>query len=165
MSDETIDRFVEAWGSMGTFWGISHSVARVHALLIISDRVWTLDEICERLRISRGNASMSLKELRGWGVVRRERRPGDRREFYASEADSWQMLFRILRERKRREFDPILASVRDTRERAEADPAGIELARLRQLDEMLGSFDRLAERALAGGERMKALVAFLIGKA
>ena len=165
MSEETVDRFVEAWGAMGTAWGISQSVARVHGLLIISARSWSLDEICERLRISKGNASMCLKELRSWNVVRRERRPGDRREYYTSEGDTWQMLFRILRERKRREFDPVLASVRSARRGAEADPGGIEVERIRQLEQMLGSFDRLAERALGGSDRMRALVAFLLGKA
>ena len=71
MKDEIIDRFVESWGEMGTVWGLNSSMARVHALLIVSEEPLSLDFISKRLKISRGNASMSLKELRAWGVVHR----------------------------------------------------------------------------------------------
>ncbi len=164
MSEEVVDRFVATWGAMGSAWGISQSVARVHALLIVTDRAWCLDEIAERLRISRGNVSMSLKELRGWGVVRREDRPGDRREFWTSEGDTWEMLFRILRERKRREFDPIVAGVSAARRDAEASPGGIALDRLREMEAMLRSLERLADRALGEGGHLRALVALVLGR-
>jgi len=164
MSGEVVDRFVEVWGAMGTAWGISQSVARVHALLIASDRPWCLDEIAERLRISRGNASMSLKELRGWGVIRRVARPGDRREFWTSDDDPWQMLFSILRERKRREFDPVLGGVRAVRREAERAPGGVALERLRELEGMLGALEKLAGRALGEGSQVRALVTLLLGR-
>ena len=164
MSDAVIDRFVDSWGAMGAFWGVSPSVARVHALLIVSDRTWTLDEIAARLRISKGNASTCLKELRSWKVVHREVRAGDRREHYRSEPSSWKMLFRIARERKRREFDPIVESVRATLDEARRHPAGIALERLAGLEEMLGTLERLAERALRSEEQARALIGFVLGR-
>ena len=72
MNDDAVDRFLETWSSMGSSWGISRSVARVHGLMIVTERPWSLDEISERLQISRGNVSMCLKELRSWGVIRKE---------------------------------------------------------------------------------------------
>ena len=162
--EEVIDRFVDAWGAMGSFWGISRSVARVHALLLSSSRPWTLDEISERLRISKGNASTSLKELRSWSVARKIMKPGERKEFFSSEPDAWQMFFSIARERKRREFDPILASVRDTIALAGEAPQQIDLDRLTQLEQMLATFDRLAARLLASDGRAKALIGLFEGK-
>ncbi|HEX9399435.1 MAG TPA: MarR family transcriptional regulator, partial [Anaeromyxobacter sp.] len=106
MAPDTVKSFVEAWGAMGSLWGINRSVARVHALLMASEEPISLEEIAERLQISKGNASMSLRELRTFGVVRQVEAPGDRRDFYVTEPDVWTMFFRILRERKRREFDP-----------------------------------------------------------
>ena len=164
MSDAVIDRFIESWGAMGTFWGVNNSVARVHALLIASDRTWSLDDIAERLRISKGNASMCLKELRTWKVVRREVRPGDRREYYSSEPSSWAMLFNIARERKRREFDPLVESVRTTLAEARERPAGIALDRLAGMEEMLATLERLAERALKSEAQARGLIGLLLGK-
>ena len=118
---ETVQRFVEAWGAMGSLWGINRSVARVHALLMASEEPLSLDEIADRLLISKGNASMSLRELRTFGVVRQVEVAGDRRDFYVTEPDVWTMFFRILRERKRREFDPALDAIHRLLEEAVHD--------------------------------------------
>jgi DNA-binding transcriptional regulator GbsR (MarR family) len=162
--EEVIDRFVEAWGTMGSFWGVNRSVARVHALLLASSHPWTLDEISERLQISKGNASVSLKELRSWSVVSRSFKPGERKEFFACEPDAWQMFFSIVRERKRREFDPILASVREAMALAGETPRKIDINRLTQLEQMLATFDSLAARLLSSEERAKALIGLFEGK-
>ncbi|HEY5997723.1 MAG TPA: MarR family transcriptional regulator [bacterium] len=164
MGEELVDTFIESWGAMGAFWGINSSVARVHALLIVTDRAWCLDDIAVRLRISKGNASMCLKELRSWKVVRRESRPGDRREFYTSEPNSWTMLFSIARERKRREFDPLLESVRTTLAEARRQPEGIAVKRLAGMEEMLSTFEALAEKALRSEEQARRLLGFVLGR-
>lgn len=164
MNDAAIDQFIESWGAMGSFWGINNSVARIHALLIISERPWSLDEISERLRISKSNVSTSLKELRSWRVIRKILQPGDRREFYISEPDAWEMLFNIMRERKRREFDPVFASVRATLTQAEQDPEGVAIERLRRMEQMMTTFDRLGERVLGNGDQARALITFVLGK-
>ncbi|MFC1657714.1 GbsR/MarR family transcriptional regulator [Candidatus Moduliflexota bacterium] len=164
MNDAAVDDFLDVWGEMGASWGISRSVARVHGLLIVTTRHWTLDEISERLQISRSNVSTSLKELRSWRVIRKTRQAGDRKEYYTCEPDVWQMLFSILRERKRREFDPVVQGVGAAA--AAAGKSGGQLAgdRLRQMEHMLSTFDRLGERVLSSGERARALISFLEGK-
>jgi len=158
MNDALVDQFVETWGAMGSSWGVNNSVARVHGLLIVTDRPWCIDELVERLRISKSNVSTSLKELRSWNVVRKVFLPGDRREFYACEPDAWEMLFNIMRQRKQREFDPILASIATTCARAQEAPAGIAVERLAQMQQMLDAFDRLASLALKSEAQVKALV-------
>lgn len=164
MASGAIEQFVDSWGAMGSLWGVNRSVARVHGLLIASDRSWSLDELSEYLSISKSNVSGCLKELRSWGVIRKTVRPGDRREFYASEPDVWKMLFSIMRERKKREFEPTLASIRQSLSTAAGKPRGVAVERLKRMEEMLSTFDRLADRLLGGEVQARALVSFFMGK-
>lgn len=100
------DQFILEWGRMSSSWGINRTMAQIHALLFVSGVPLEVNEIMDRLHISRGNASMNLRELMEWGLVRRFRRPGDRKDTYLSDTDPWQMFGRVIRERKRREIDP-----------------------------------------------------------
>jgi DNA-binding transcriptional regulator GbsR (MarR family) len=155
-----LDELVDVWGEMGSVWGINRSMARVHALLIGSDRPLSLDEISDRLAISRGNASMALKELRAWGVVRRVREAGDRRDFYVSEPDVWNMFFRIARERKKRELDPALRALRKIVSAPDLDAGHHVRARLEQMEDLLATGDRLLDRLLSDEGSARTLIAF-----
>lgn len=98
--------FVLEWGRMSGNWGINPTMAQIHALLFITGEPMSMDDIIARLQISRGNASMNLRDLMDWGVVRRFRQPGDRKDTYVADADALTMVTRVVRERKRREIDP-----------------------------------------------------------
>jgi len=110
------DRFVAVWGQMAGAWGISRTMAEVHALLYISGEPLCTDDIMERLDISRGNASMSLRALLDWGIVERAHKRGDRKEYFHCEQDVWTMFRAIVRERIKREVDPLLASLHEIRD-------------------------------------------------
>jgi len=157
-------RFIEVWGRMGTVWGINNSTARVHALLMASDDALSLDDIARKLRISRGNASMCLRELRNWGVIQRIKQPGDRRDYYVTEQDVWKMFFAIVRERKRRELDPVLEVVREIVSKAPSGRAGRADDRFRQMAEFLGTLDVFAGRFLADEGEARSILAFLAGR-
>ncbi len=107
------DQFILEWGRMSSSWGINRTMAQIHALLFVSGTPLEVNEIMDRLHISRGNASMNLRELMEWGLARRFRRPGDRKDTYISETDPWQMFGRVVRERKRREIDPTADAIRE----------------------------------------------------
>jgi DNA-binding transcriptional regulator GbsR (MarR family) len=107
------DQFILEWGRMSSSWGINRTMAQIHALLFVSGIPLEVNEIMDRLQISRGNASMNLRELMDWGVVRRFRQPGDRKDTYLSETDPYQMFVRIVKERKRREIDPTNDAIRE----------------------------------------------------
>jgi DNA-binding transcriptional regulator GbsR (MarR family) len=164
MNDTVVNQFVETWGGMGSAWGVNNSVAKIHGLLIISDRPWCIDEIVERLQISKSNVSTSLKELRSWNVIRKIFKSGDRREFYVCEPNAWEMLFNIMRQRKQREFDPILVSISETCKQAGENPAGIAVERLLQMKQMLDTFDKLGSMLLKSETQVKALVNMFGGK-
>lgn len=165
MNTESQDRFIEAWGSMGVLWGINRSMARVHALLIVSAEPLSLDAIAGRLRISRGNASMSLKDLRAWRVARRVHLPEDRRDYYVTEPDPWTMLFRILSERRRRELEPARAAVQAALSelgRVPEEAPGEVSRRLSQMGEMLETINQTVERVLADPAASRALLSFVL---
>ena len=113
---EAQDRFIAVWGQMAGAWGISRTMAEVHALLYISGQALCTDDIMERLQISRGNASMSLRSLLDWGIVERAHKRGDRKEYFTAEQDVWALFRAIVRERIAREVDPLLASMHEIRD-------------------------------------------------
>jgi len=101
------------WGEMGSRWGVSRSVAQIHVLLYLSDRPLPADEIADELGIARSNASVGLKELQGWGLVRMVHVLGDRREHFEAIQDITQLFRVIVEERKKRELDPTIALLRE----------------------------------------------------
>ncbi len=101
--------FVDLWGQMANHWGINRTMAQIHALLMVSHEPLTADQVMDELQISRGNVSMNLRDLINWGIVRRTSLAGDRRDFFTTETDVWSMFQIILRERKKRELDPLMS--------------------------------------------------------
>jgi DNA-binding transcriptional regulator GbsR (MarR family) len=161
--DRQYEQFIETWGSMGVLWGINRSMARIHAFLITCEEPCDLDTIADSLKISRGNASMCLKELRHWGVIRRVHSPGERRDFYVTEPDAFKMFYLIGQERKKREFDPALNSVRLLL--AEGDPGKDKQvrARLRALERLLTTIDKILNKCLGDEKMTKAVLNILKG--
>jgi len=104
----TAQRFVLQWGEMSAQWGISRSMAQIHALLYLSDEPLSAEEIARTLSLARSNVSTSLRELRAWGIVRLAHRLGERRDRFECVHDAWQMMLEILEQRKRREIDPAI---------------------------------------------------------
>ena len=107
------ERFILHWGEMGTRWGINRTVAQIHALLYLAQRPLHAEEICATLSATRSHASLSLRELHSWGLIRTVRVLGDRRDHFECPKDVWEMFFKVLEERKRREMDPTLAMLRE----------------------------------------------------
>lgn len=139
---EAQDGFVAVWGKMAGAWGISRTMAEVHALLYIVGEPMCTDEIMERLEISRGNASMSLRALADWGIIVRAHKRGDRKEYYAAEQDVWTMFRAIVRERIKREVDPLLASLHELKDETQESKlkiAGDQAAQARAMSERLES--------------------------
>lgn len=105
---EAKQQFILNWGVLGTQWGINRTMAQIHALLLVSVEPMSADEIMAELQISRGNTNMNVRELMDWGIVEKILKPGERKEFFVAEKDIWVVAMRIIKERKRREVEPIL---------------------------------------------------------
>ena len=101
-------QFISSWGAFGTHWGINRTMAQIHALLLVSPDPLTQDDIMEELNISRGNTNMNIRELINWGLVERVLISGERKEFFSAEKDIWKVVKQIVKERKKRELEPML---------------------------------------------------------
>src|SRR2546421_5662546 len=123
------DLFIRRWGEMGQTWGINRTMAEIHAFLYITGLPQCTDDVMERLNISRGNASMSLRALCDWGIIRRLHKRGERREYFESLSDVWEMFSIIAAERKRREMDPVLETIKQCQRMLDEQSLGKAAAR------------------------------------
>jgi DNA-binding transcriptional regulator GbsR (MarR family) len=105
---EAKNQFIQAWGTLGSKWGINRTMAQLHALLLISAEAMSAEEMMEELNISRGNVNMNIRELMDWGLVEKTHKPGDRKEYFFAEKDIWKITRQVARERKKRELEPII---------------------------------------------------------
>jgi DNA-binding transcriptional regulator GbsR (MarR family) len=125
---------------MGTRWGINRTVAQIHALLFISPKPLPAEDIAVTLSVARSNVSNSLKELQGWGIVRRVHVLGDTRDHFESMKEVWEMFRVVLDERKKREIDPTVALLRECVTEAHKDKETDEYTE-QKLQELADFFD------------------------
>src|SRR5262249_20089810 len=143
---DTTQRFVLQWGELGSSWGINRTVAQIHALLFLSPEPLHAEQIAETLSVARSNVSASLKELQGWGIVKRVHRLGDRRDHFEALGDVWEMARVIAEEPTRRESGPTLAAVRAGAESAGGDNDVFVRDRLTHLLEFMEAISGLCDR-------------------
>jgi DNA-binding transcriptional regulator GbsR (MarR family) len=136
-------QFIQLWGASSANWGISRSLAQLHALLLVSPGALSTEDIMAQLQISRGNASMTVRELMDWGLIYKELKPGERREFFVAEKDMLQVTRCIIRERKRRELDAMKRSLAQLAA-LPGDPADPDY---REFNRVLGDIQQLADSA------------------
>ncbi len=110
---EAKNKFVQTWGALGSQWGINKTMAQIHALLMVSNEPVSMEDIMEELQISRGNASMNLRALMDWGIVYKEYKAGERREFFTAEKDLDELAVKISKERSKREIKPALKVLKE----------------------------------------------------
>ncbi len=135
------EKFILHWGTMGIQWGINRTVAQIHALLFVSPKPLPADEITDVLQVARSNVSSSLRELQAWGIIRTVSVIGDRRDHFESVRDVWELFRIVLEERKRREFDPTLALLRECV--ADLEKSKEDSFTRERLSELLGFFETM----------------------
>ncbi len=102
------NRFIQAWGTLGSNWGINKAMAQIHALLLLATEPLSAEDIMEQLQMSRGNVNMNLRALMDWGIVKKDLKVGERKEYFSTGKDVWELAKQVSRERRRREIEPII---------------------------------------------------------
>jgi len=108
-----VQSFVLHFGEMGSRWGINRTVGQIYALLYLSPKPMNAEDIADALAFSRSNVSMGLKELDGWRLIRHQHLPDDRRDYYSTPDDIWEIIRTLVEERRKREIEPTLSLLRD----------------------------------------------------
>ena len=140
---EAKQQFINSWGAFGTQWGINRTMAQIHALLLVSVAPLTQDDVMEELSISRGNVNMNIRELIGWGLVDRVIISGERKEYFTAEKDIWKVATQIIKERKKRELDPMIKLLSQL-ENIEGDKKDKEI---QQFTQVIGGIKKLGTQA------------------
>ena len=145
--EEAKQQFINSWGAFGTNWGINRTMAQLHALLLISPDPLSQDEMMEVLNISRGNVNMNIRDLISWGLAERVILPGERKEFFTAEKDIWKVIKQIVKERKKRELEPML-QLMDKLEQTEGDKRDRHLKALMDTVSGIKKLGQQADRTL-----------------
>jgi len=140
--DDPLELFIEGWGRMGAHWGVGKVMAEIQALLYLSREPLSLEDMAERLKISRSNVSMNVRALQDLGVVRKVTVPGDRRDYYCADDDIPRVARRLAAEKKKRELEPAIEVVERAIELAAAgrgpgERRDLDFERLDELKELL----------------------------
>ncbi|XZG71777.1 GbsR/MarR family transcriptional regulator [Chitinibacteraceae bacterium HSL-7] len=132
------ERFVLHFGEMGSRWGVNRTVGQIYALLYISPQPLNADDIVEQLGMSRSNVSIGLKELQSWRLVRLIHQPGDRRDYFATPDDVWEIFRTLAEEKRKREVDPTLSLLREAMLQTPQDDAEAHTQkRMKEMHELI----------------------------
>ncbi len=140
--EEAREKFVQSWGTLGSSWGINRTMAQIHSLLLVSHKPLCAEEVMSLLKISRGNANMNLRALIDWGLVRKEHKSGERKEYFVAEKDIWEMARRVMAERKKRELEPVIRVLEEVSQVTE----GAEDEAVQEFTEIIGKLKEFVDR-------------------
>lgn len=143
---EAKEELIQAWGNLGSSWGLNKTMAQIHALLMVSPRPLSTEEIMEDLSISRGNANMNIRALLDWGIVYRILVPGERKEYFKAEKDIWTLARQVVKERRKRELEPIMKALKTISE-VESDGTE-ETKEMKRVVKDLKSFGERSDQVL-----------------
>jgi len=130
--EEAQEKFIQSWGTLGSHWGINRTMAQVHALLLVAAQPLSAQQIMDALKISSGNANMNIRALIDWGLVFKELKPGERKEFFVAEKDMWEVIRKIIIQRKKKELEPVIKVLNEISEVEENSEEAEEFARVVQ---------------------------------
>ena len=143
--EEGKQRFIQAWGTLGSSWGINRTMSQIHALLLMSTEPMSAEDVMDELKVSRGNVNMNMRALMDWGLVQKELIPGERKEFFSAEQEIANAARQIARERRKREIAPILQTMEDLKD---IKGKGAEVEHFKKMVGEIEGFTEMADGAL-----------------
>ncbi|MFK8059108.1 MAG: GbsR/MarR family transcriptional regulator [Polaribacter sp.] len=147
------NKYIQTWGSLATSWGINKTMAQVHALLLVSTKPLSAEDIMETLQISRGNVNMNVRALIDWGIVQKEFVVGERKEFFVADKDIWELFKQITKERKKREIEPVLKILDELKELDDTTEEGVQFKKVvGDLSSVTTKVNSMLERAIKADE-------------
>ena len=153
--EEGKNQFIQAWGTLGSKWGINRTMAQIHALLLVSADPLSAEEVMDNLNISRGNTNMNMRELMDWNLVEKIHKSGERKEFFQAEKDIWKIAKTVAKERKKRELEPIM-KVLEQLSTIEGDKKNKDIKAFNDtitgIKRMAGNADKTLETMIKGDE-------------
>ena len=147
---EAEERFIEMWGALGSEWGITRSMAQIHALLLLSPKPLCATDVMERLAIASGNANTNLRALLDWGLIRKELVTGDRKEYFVAHKDMWHIAKQVVIHRKKRELEPLIVALKELKNIEKTPENAQKLAYFETITTDVSTFADKADSILNG---------------
>jgi DNA-binding transcriptional regulator GbsR (MarR family) len=146
-------KYIHTWGSLATNWGVNKTMAQVHALLLVSTKPLSAEDIMEALQISRGNVNMNVRALIDWGIVQKEFVIGERKEFFIAIKDIWELFKQIAKERKKREIEPVIKILKELQDVNDDSEEGQEFKKvLTDLSKVTTIVNNILDKAIKADE-------------
>ncbi len=146
-------KYIHTWGSLANSWGVNKTMAQVHALLLVSTKPLSAEDIMETLQISRGNVNMNVRALIDWGIVQKELVIGERKEFFVATKDIWELFKQITKERKRREVEPVLKVLAELQEIEDDSVEALEFKKvLNDLSKVTTTVNNILDKTIKADE-------------
>lgn len=152
--EQAKQQFIQTWGNFGGQWGINRSMAQVHALLLVSEKPLCTEDVMESLQISRGNANMNLRDLMNWNLIYKESIPGERKEYFRAEKDMWEVAKRIVKERKRRELEPLQHHLAELKKVDQSYESISFVATIENIERLVNRLDSLSNALMKADEHV-----------
>ncbi|XZF16600.1 GbsR/MarR family transcriptional regulator [Chitinophagaceae bacterium MMS25-I14] len=165
--EQSKEKFIETWGNLGSQWGVNKTIAQIQALLLISPKPLSTDDIMKELVISRGNANMSIRQLLEWGIVYKKSIAGDRKEYFIAEKDIWKWSHKIGSIRKQKELNPAMEVLNELSKSKDIPKTeeGKEFAKqIKELNDFTTQISQLADKLFLSpkGELLLRLLKMLL---
>lgn len=123
--------FIQGMSRISHFWGFPKAMGAIYGAIYLSPEPVSLDELVEQVGVSKGAVSTNVRQLERLGMVHKHFEVGSRKDFYFAEADFWNIVRGILKEREQSEFDVALRTVGESLEmvkESDLDPEDTKLA-------------------------------------
>jgi DNA-binding transcriptional regulator GbsR (MarR family) len=151
--EEAKQKFIQSWGVLASNWGINRTMAQIHALLLASHIPLTTEDMMAELSISRGNANMNIRALMDWGLVYKEIVSGERKEFFRAEKDMYKVAKQIVKIRREKEINPIMATLNQLQQVEGNDEQSKEFIKMMKgINDLTGKASNLADKMLSADE-------------
>ena len=104
------ESMLDGLSQLADYFGFSKVMGQLYGVLLLSGEPLSLDELLERLEISKASVSMNMRTLEQLGMVRQVwlRGKSDRRKYYEAETDLLQIVTNIVSRRELRDIDRAL---------------------------------------------------------
>lgn len=149
-------KFIEAWGTLGSSWGINRTMAQIHALMLLSTAPMSTEEVMASLNISRGNANMNIRSLMDWKLLHKKLIPGNRKDYFAAEKDIWNVARIIAKERKKRELEPVRELLNDIEanfENDQSEESNELITRVKEINSFTAELDGMMDKVITSDQK------------
>lgn len=97
--DQSVQEFVERMGLLAEGDGFPRIAGRILGLLLVEEEKSSLDDMVEKLQVSKGSISTNVRLLERLAIIERVSSPGDRKDYYRLGDEPWEQLFAVARDR------------------------------------------------------------------